>query len=105
VICDVFDSRTLPVGMKREAPGGATLELRTVPMPSQPPKLAYDSEPIFTVVVSVGRDIGISLLSAWLYDKLKERRIRRIKINRCTIAVTPEGIFRAVEENIEITKE
>lgn len=101
-ITDVFESDRLPKGMTREAPGGATMELRAVPTPEQPPQLAYDYAPIFTVAVNLGRDVAVGVFASWLYDKLKAASVRRIKINRRTVEATPEGILKAIEESIEL---
>lgn len=101
-ITGVFESNCLPKGKTREVPGGAMVELRTVPMPEQPPQLAYDHEPIFTVAVHFGHDVAVSVFASWLYDRLKTVKVRRIKINRRTVEVTPEGILRTIEESIEV---
>jgi len=104
-ITGVFESNSLPKGKTREAPGDAMMELRAVPMPEQPPQLAFDAEPIFKVMVSFGRDIAVSVFAAWLYDRLKTAKVRRIKINRRTAEVTPEGILKAIEESIEVEEQ
>lgn len=41
---------------------------------------------IYEFTIKIGRDVGIGILSAWLYDKLKDSGIREIKIGDQTVS-------------------
>ena len=60
---------------------------------------AIDFPAIIHAVGHVATDVGISLFSSWLYDKIKGRATK-LKINRQEVEITPERI-RIVIETIE----
>jgi hypothetical protein len=110
VICDVFESSTISTGMTVEAPGNATLtilpgDIQTRNLPST---MAYDAAPIFVTIVAFAAGpvsaVAINLFSSWLYEKFaaSKTKRRRIRMNRKSVEVTPEGIYKAVEESIVI---
>lgn len=98
----LFESTKIPTGTRREVPGSAIIELGPMPVEQRDNRFAYDAAPILTMFVHIGSDVAVGLFTAWLYDKLKTAKVRRIKINRRSIEVTPEGILKAVEESIEV---
>ena len=106
VVFRLFETKKkISLGDTHEAPGGAIL--RTVPSDRMERRnwnwhiyaTAFD-----TVLVKFAGEIALGLFVAWLYDKLKdvEPPIRKLKINRSEVEITPEGITRAIKESIEI---
>ena len=56
---------------------------------------------ILQFIVDASVNVEIGLFSAWLYDKVKDRPVERIIINRRVITeITEEGIRRVLEEEI-----
>ncbi len=99
---DVFETNTITAGMCKDVPGIGMLRLHPIPHEERGGGLAYDSMPFLTVAVSLGASVAVDLFSSWLYDRLKGSRVRRIRINRRTAEVTPDGIRKTVEETVEI---
>lgn len=97
---DIFGSTTISTSMTKQAPGGATIELRAMPM--QKRHLPQEAEPLFRMAVSFGRDVAVGVFASWLYDKLKRAKTRHVRINRRTVEITPDGLYRALEQTIEI---
>ncbi len=100
-ITDIFETHSITTGMSKDVPGGANIQLRPPPVPMEEPTLAYDADPFFTIAVTVASTVGLNIFSSWLYDRLKDSKVRRIRINRRTAEVTPDGLREAVEELIE----
>lgn len=56
---------------------------------------------ILQLVVDVAKDIEVGLFAAWLYDKVKNKEVERIIINRRVVTeITAEGIRQVLEEEI-----
>jgi hypothetical protein len=98
---DLFESKTIRAGMKRDVPGGATIELLPIPVQKRS-DLAFDAAPILTIVVTSVGTVGLNLFSSWLYETLSRSKTRYLKINRRKVEITPDGIYRAIEETIEV---
>jgi hypothetical protein len=103
VLCRLFDTNTVSTGMTKEVPGGAVIQLGGMPM--QKRHLTQDAAPLVTIAVSLASGVALNLFSSWLYDKLKDSKIRRLKINRRDVEISANGILRAIEETIEIEHE
>jgi hypothetical protein len=108
VICDVFESRTIAVGMKREAPGGATLTILPgdIQTRSLPPTMAYDALPFSAVLVEFAKDsreIAVGLFVNWLFQKLTSQKgqQKRVRINRKWVEISKDGLVKAITESIE----
>jgi hypothetical protein len=56
---------------------------------------------IFTVTLNLARDVGVGLVSAWLYDKLK-RKSAKIIYRRKEVRCEQGEIRRVIEENLKI---
>lgn len=109
-VCDIFESNTIAVGMSKDIPGGANIQLRPSGMPMQKRSVTHDAAPNFIVAVTMAGTaasaIGLNVFSSWLYDRLKARTgIRRIRINRRVTEVTPDGIRRSIEESFEMDEQ
>lgn len=64
-----------------------------------------DIPDVLRFIVDASVTIDLSLFSTWLYDKLRDRPITRVKIGRKTVTeITEEGIRETLEEEIEIEK-
>lgn len=66
---------------------------------------AGGSSPIVGIAIEIGKigkDIGIGLIAAWLYDKLKNHKTKQITINQKTIYVDQNSVTKIVEENIKL---
>lgn len=102
----LFDSKTISTGMKREAPGGATIQLLEMPMEKRDRQYiqALAFVPILVEFAKVGKDVAVGVFSAWLYDKLKGKSEERkfIRVNRVMVEVTPEAITKVLTESIEV---
>ena len=110
VITEVFESSTIPTGMKKEAPGGAVLIVlpSDLELRSLPPTMAYDADPVLTALVQFTEvavsGVALNLFSTWLYDKFncsKSSTYRRVRISGEWTELTPEGIARQVKKSIE----
>jgi hypothetical protein len=55
---------------------------------------------VFNLVIVVGSTVGLNLVSAWLYDKLKNQPATKLRINRTEVEIEPNKI-RVVIEHIE----
>ena len=51
------------------------------------------------MILTIGKDVGVGIISAWLYDKLK-RRATKIYIDRVEIEITENNIKRILVEKI-----
>jgi hypothetical protein len=98
----VFETDPITAGMCKEVPGIGILRLHPMPQEERARGLAYDSMPLLTVAASLAASTAVNIFSSWLYDRLKGSAVRRIRINRRTVEVTPDGIRKAVELAIEI---
>lgn len=101
----LFDSKTISPGMRREVPGGATIQLGQMPMEKRGlPSIQATLVPILIEFGKVGKDVAIGVFSAWLYDKLKGKGEERkfMRVNRVMVEVTPEAITKVLTESIEI---
>ncbi len=56
----------------------------------------------FTITFAAGT--ASSLVASWLYNKLKDRRVRIIEFNRKKVEVSKEGIEKTIEESL-VSKE
>lgn len=68
-------------------------------------RLAVGFPDIIRVVLEIGEEvaigIGAGLISAWLYDKLKERKVEKLRIERIEVRIDKGEIERILIEKIE----
>ena len=93
---DLFAPATsLGPGTRTEVPGGAALAISEMRF-----QKALGAHETLVVLLHVGRDTALGVLSAWLYDKLKGRT-RKLTINRIEVIVEQSEIRRVLAEHIE----
>ena len=44
--------------------------------------------------------VALGVLSNWIYDRLKAKKITRIRVNRVEIEVTPDGLKRCYPKRL-----
>jgi hypothetical protein len=106
----VFESRTVSSGASRQVPGGGRVSVLNGGVETRHiPGYTTDAAPLITFALSIGKDIAVGLLSAWLYDVLKGNRIRTLRINREKVEISVESITQTVTkviaESTEIKEE
>ena len=70
---------------------------------SHPPKTrSFGFEGAIPIIVQCVADVGIGLLSAWLYDKLKKGKSKTVTIDFQKIEITPEAITKFISEKMTI---
>lgn len=93
-IAGVNDS--LSVGTKVPLPGGGTIEFAGA--------MAYKAMGIPEVlqfIVDASTNIEYNLFAAWLVEKLVDKKVERVTINRRTVTeITAGGIRQVIEEEI-----
>ena len=102
VLFELFEAHKISTGMTREVPGDASI--RYLPHTQEEHRGLGALGPVFSLLLSTGKDIAVGVLSAWLYDRLNKSNVRTVRINRQITELTPEGIQRAIQESIEITE-
>ncbi len=95
-LLEVFETESVSTGMTQAAPGGATLTVGGLD------NRTHAALPLVPVVLTLESGGAINLLSSWLCDKLKRGDAPHIFINGVEIAVTAEGITKAISEAIDI---
>lgn len=96
---ELFDSNSMSVGMTRDVPGGAKIELGELPLQKRDIGAVQCLIPI---VLTFGRDVAVGVLGSWLYDKLKSKHVKGLRINRTRIEITEETITRIIAESIDV---
>lgn len=91
---------SLSSGTVVEVPGGAKLEYQSTYV-----RKALGIPEILEFIVDASVTVDLGLLSAWLYDKVKDKPVERIVIRRKEITEITEGnIRKALEEEINISE-
>jgi hypothetical protein len=98
-VANLFNSGRISVGMTKDVPGWAVIEL--LPM-REMRGVIYNSVPVLPIAVTFGTGVAVNLFSNWLCDQLKDTEQPRIKINRQWIEITPDGITNAIKEEIDV---
>jgi hypothetical protein len=85
------------VGQTTDAPGPATITY-------QGARIRESIDPT-VVLVFIGSLVGSSVLnvgqnlfSSWLYDKLKNCNVKKLRINRQVVTIERQEIIRVIEE-------
>ena len=87
---------SLKAGTVLDLPGGAKLEYQGSLM-----RKAFGIPEVLHFILDSSVNIELSLLGAWLYNKVKDKEIERIIINRRVITeITEQGITQVLEEEI-----
>ena len=79
-----------------DAPGGTKVAFQYSAI-----RKAFGIPEVLQFIVDTATNVEIGLFSAWLYDKVKERQVERIVINRRVVTeITEAGIRQVLEEEI-----
>lgn len=93
---ELLGNKTIGPGVKAQVPGG-TLVLESMHM-----RKALNVPELLQFIVDISKDIDLALFATWLYDKVKEKPIERITINRREITeISADTIRNVVEEEIK----
>lgn len=68
----------------------------------KPKTRSFGFEGVIPIIVQFAADVGIGLLSAWLYDKLKKGKSKTMTIDFQKIEITPEAVTKFVSEKMTI---
>jgi hypothetical protein len=97
-LLEVFAVQSVSTGMTQAAPGGATLTVGGLD------KRSHSALPLVPVILTLGSDDAINLVSGWLCDKLKHANVQHILIEGMQVEVTAEGITQAISESINVDR-
>lgn len=87
---------SLSAGTAVDVPGGAKVVFQGAIV-----RKSFGIPEILQFIVDASVNVEIGLFSAWLYDKVKDRPVERIIINRRVITeITEQGIRQVLEEEI-----
>lgn len=103
ILFELLETNKVGDGDSVELPGGANIRYVSSSW-IEKRSLGTSAAPVFRFILSQLDGIAIGIVSAWLYDKLKGTDVRAIRIERRTVELTRDGIQRAIEESLEITK-
>ena len=95
---ELFDSNSISVGMSRDVPGKAKIELGELPLQKRNIETV---ECLIQILLTFGRDVAAGVLGSWLYDKLKTKRVRELRINGIQIEITKDAITKVIVESVE----
>lgn len=91
---------TLKSGTAVSIPGGASIEYEGSFV-----RKSLGIPEILQFIVDASVNVDLALLGAWLYDKVKDKPVENIVINRRVITeITAQGIRQAIEEEIRRTE-
>ena len=76
-------------------PDGATVSVATVS------KYTVDAQGVTLAIVALGFSVPVNMFSTWLYEKLKQKKCQKVKINKRNISLEAPDIQRAIEEAIK----
>lgn len=86
----------LSAGTVVDVPGGAKVLFQGAII-----RRAVGIPEILQFIVDAATGVDIGLFSAWLYDKVKDRPVERVMINRRVVTeITEYGIRQVLEEEI-----
>jgi hypothetical protein len=87
---------SLTSGTVVDLPGGAKLLYRGSLI-----RKAFGIPEVLQFVLDASINLELSLVGAWLYDKVKGKEVERIIVNRRVITeITPDSIRQVLEEEI-----
>ena len=93
---EIADSSSLRSGLTIGAPGGVTLTYQGSLV-----RKAVGIPEVLQFIVDTSVNIDLGLFAAWLYDKVKDKDVERIIINRRVVTeITPQTIRQVLEEEI-----
>ena len=93
---EIAESSSLKLGLTIQAPGGVTLRYEGSLV-----RKAVGIPEVLQFIVDASVSIDLGLFGAWLYDKVKDKDVERVIINRRVVTeITAEGIRQVLEEEI-----
>lgn len=88
---------SLTSGTIVEIPGGLKVKYDGALM-----RKAFGLPEVLQFIVDASTNVELSLLAAWLYDKVNGRKVETIVINRRVVTqITQDGILQVLEEEIK----
>ena len=85
--------------IKQDVPEGISITI-----PPFIERRCIDRRAVIKIIIEFTTSISASVVSAWLYDKLKNSPTTKMIYNRKEITIEPSNIIKVIEENAEITK-
>lgn len=92
-----FSSNKDALLLKNDVPSGISLVMPDIVITK-----GFGSETAVSIIISVATGIPTSLVAAWLYEKLKHHRSRKISINRKEVHISEGEITKVIEETVKI---
>ena len=86
---------TLRTGAVTQVPGGASVQYRGSLV-----RKAVDIPEVLKFIIDASVNVDLALLAAWLYDKVKAKRVERIVLSRRVITEITEDHIRQVLEEV-----
>jgi len=84
---------TLKSGTVVAVPGGAKLEYEGTLV-----REAFGVPEVLKFIIDASVNVELALLANWLYDKVKDKKVERITVNRRVITeITEDGIHQVLE--------
>lgn len=100
-VCDLYGSNSLTWGEPKEVPGGATITL--IPVLERRSGITQDAAPAIEFILSITGTVALSVLSNYIYDKLKSSKYSvKASINRRITEIDAGEIKRIIEEEIRV---
>ena len=85
--------------LEQDVPSGISVHAEL-----KPKTRSFGFEGVIPILVQCAADVGIGILSVWLYDKLKKGNSKTVIISRQEIEITPDAITKFISEKITIEK-
>ena len=87
---------SLKAGTLIEIPGGATLEYCGSLI-----RKSFGIPEVLNFIIEASKDIDLALVAAWLYEKVKNKNVERITVQRRMVTeITEDRIRQTLEEVI-----
>jgi len=78
--------------LKTDVPPGVSIHAEM-----KPTTRSFGFDAAIPIFVNFIADVGIGILSAWLYDKLKKGKSKTVIVDRQEIEITPEAIATFIQ--------
>jgi hypothetical protein len=96
----IYGSNSLSYGTPKDLPGGASITLE--PALERRSHFTHDAAPVFEFVLSVGGTVALSVVSNYIYEKLRPHKESvKLTISRRITEIDAGYIERTIEEEID----